>query len=85
MTYERLEGIFKTTESLSFEYRRFSFREGMMILFDLFEESDEIYAVHDQIFYGEINDVLEKITEEQAIKLAGLGWFLDEGSFSKWT
>lgn len=85
MTYEEIESIFELTESLPYERRRFAFRDGMRILFDLFEESDDVHAEHDQLWYGTVSDVLDKIKPDQVRRLAELCWFIDEDSFSFFT
>ena len=85
MTRKLFDQIFESTIKLPYEQRRFAFREGLTILFDLLEESDDVHTEHDQIWYGNVNAVLDKIQPQQILRLAELGWFVDEDSFSFWT
>jgi hypothetical protein len=81
MTIDRLLELEDITTALPYESRRFAFRDGLRILFDICEDSDDWSARSDHIYYGDIEKVAQKITEEQAIKLFQLGWFIDEDSF----
>ena len=85
MKFKQLETIFESTPQLPYEQNQFRLREGFRVLFDLFEESDGLAADHEQIWYGSIEDILDKIKAEDAMYLAERGWFIDEGSFSHFT
>lgn len=81
MTIERLLELEEVTQSLPYESRRFAFRDGLRILFDLTEENDDWWCGDEIIYYGGIEQIAPKITEEQAITLFQLGWNIDEDSF----
>lgn len=85
MTRKQIERIFKSTPELPYENRYFAFREGLLILFDLFEESEDINAERNRIWYGSVDEVSDKLTISQCTKLSELGWFIDEDSFSFFT
>ena len=82
MTYDELIEIFESTESLPSDRLAFAFREGLQILFDLFDESEDVYIVPDQICYGDVCEVLDKITPEQCKLLAERNWFINSKRFS---
>ncbi len=81
MTIERLLELEEVTQVLPYESTRFAFRDGLRILFDICEDSDDWASTSDHIYYGDIEKIAPKITEGQAIKLFQLGWFICEDSF----
>lgn len=54
------------------------FTEGVDII-SKYDESDEVHAEHDQIWFGEY---LKVDNEEDRKRLEELGWFEDEDSWS---
>lgn len=82
MTLEQIKTIFESTPRLDYEQRRFAFRDGMRLLFDLVEDDDTVYFSRDQIWYSYVEKVKDKITQGQCVYLAERGWFVDENSFS---
>lgn len=82
MTIQEIHQIFGDTELLQYDHRRFAFREGLRLLFDLDEEHDEVRFDYDEMWYCDLDDVIDKITPEQCKYLAERGWFISEGSFN---
>lgn len=82
MTTNEIEQIFDTINPLPYDARRFAFREGLRILCDLHEDSEDWSCELDQFWYGSITDVADKITPEQCIRLRQLGWFVEDDAFS---
>lgn len=81
MTIEQLLELNETVPTLPYEFRRFAFRDGLRILFELDDESDDFYAADEVLFYGDIYQIANKISEDDAIRLFGLGWGIIEDSF----
>lgn len=82
MRTSEIEQIFDSIDPLSYENRCFALREGLAMLFDLHEDSEDWSCEHDQFWYGSIKDVADKITPEQCIRLRQLGWFVEDDAFS---
>lgn len=74
MTRERLDEIFEETKSNWSGDNAF---QGMQIL-SKYNTNLLRAAEHDIIYSVDIDDVLEAITEEDAIALAQLNWHIDE-------
>lgn len=74
MTYEQVISIFENTPVLPHKDRRFAFREGMIKLFNLFEESEFVEFGSEEMWYGNIDHVIDKITPELCVYLAERGW-----------
>ena len=79
MTRERLEQIFEETKSDSNWEGDNAFR-GLQILS---KYTDNLIqgAEHDIIYSCEIDDVVEKLTDEDATMLAKLNWMLHDGEY----
>lgn len=82
MTHDEICKIFDDTRLLQYDLRRFAFREGLRLLFDLDEEHDDVRFAHDEMWYCSLDDVKDKITPEQCKYLAERGWWISEGSFN---
>jgi len=82
MTNEDIRKIFDDTRLLQYDLRRFAFREGLQLLFDLDDEHDDVRFEHDEMWYCDVKDVIDKITPEQCKYLAERGWYISEGSFN---
>lgn len=78
MTTERLEQIFEETES---NWKGDNAFQGLTILS---KYTDNLIqgAEHDIIHSANIEEVIEKLTEEDAIKLAELNWMVSAEGFS---
>jgi uncharacterized protein YihD (DUF1040 family) len=74
MTEERLEEIFEETDS---KWEGDNAFQGLQILAKYTDADVVCAAEHDIIYSVEIAEVIDDLTEEDAIKLAKLNWHID--------
>lgn len=85
MTYDQVIAIFDNTPRLAYENRRFAFREGLRVLFDLHDDNDDVSLHDDEMYYGSVERVLDKLTPELCTYLVERGWYVSRDSFNFWT
>ncbi len=78
MTRERLEQIFQETKS---EWKGDNAFQGLQVL-SKYTERLINGAEHDIIFSEDVDKIIEKITEEDAVSLAKLNWMIDGDCFA---
>lgn len=73
MNIERLEQIFEETKS---EWKGDNAFQGLVILS---KYTDDLIgaAEHDIIYSVDVDEIIENLTEDDAIKLAQLNWMID--------
>jgi uncharacterized protein YihD (DUF1040 family) len=79
MTLERLEEIFEETQS---KWEGDNAFQGLQILAKYTEKNVICAAEHDIIYSINAEDVIEILSEEDAIKLAQLNWMLEDEYFA---
>jgi hypothetical protein len=79
MTLERLEEIFEETQS---KWEGDNAFQGLQILAKYTEKNVICAAEHDIIYSINAEDVIEILSEEDAIKLAQLNWMLEDDYFA---
>ena len=79
MTLERLEEIFEETQS---KWEGDNAFQGLQILAKYTEKNVICAAEHDIIYSINAEDVIEILSEEDAIKLAQLNWMLEDNYFA---
>jgi len=78
MQRDRLEEIFDSTES---DWDGDNAYQGLQIL-SKYTSNLIQGAGHDQIFSTNVDDVIDELTEEDAIALAKLNWHIKDDSFA---
>ena len=78
MTPERLEEIFEETES---KWEGDNAFQGLQILAKYTDKDVVRAAEHDIIYSVDVDDVIDTLTEEDAIKLAMLNWMIEDGEY----
>jgi uncharacterized protein YihD (DUF1040 family) len=79
MTLERLEEIFEETQS---KWEGDNAFQGLQILAKYTEKNVICAAEHDIIYSINAEDIIEILSEEDAIKLAQLNWMLEDDYFA---
>ena len=79
MTLERLEEIFEETQS---KWEGDNAFQGLQILAKYTEKNVIGAAEHDIIYSINAEDIIETLSEEDAIKLAMLNWMLEDEYFA---